>query len=150
MGSGLRPGTGRSEPCRAGRPARARVPPAHSRRKRMVAMERRAVPRLIRQSTITPKLLTTPQTYVVSALAVAPGRGSGAADARCSAPHSPTPPAPDVADPQAASGPAAPDGLCPPTAPQRHSHARCAGGVLGAVEMARDAGSGVILRGRCD
>jgi hypothetical protein len=47
----------------------------------MVAMERRAVPRLIRQSTITPELLSTPQTYVVSALAGhAPGGWSVAGD----------------------------------------------------------------------
>jgi hypothetical protein len=43
----------------------------------MVAVERRAVPRLTRPSTITQKLQATPQTYVVSALAIRWDRDAG-------------------------------------------------------------------------
>jgi hypothetical protein len=53
--------------------------------------------------------------------AAVPGRVPGGADAGCHAPHSPTARSADVVDLEAASGPAAHDGPCRPTARRRRS-----------------------------
>jgi hypothetical protein len=53
--------------------------------------------------------------------AAVPGRVPGGADAGCSAPHRPTARSPAVVDLGAASGPAAHDGPCRPTARRRRS-----------------------------
>ncbi len=51
------------------------------------------------------------------------GQASGAADAGCRARRRLPPPLPDAVDPRSASGPAAHDAPCPPTAPRGRSRA---------------------------
>jgi hypothetical protein len=79
-------------------------------------------------SWISPPRRSTRRTRTSAAEAVAgrlpaavPGRVPGGADAGCHAPHSPTARSADVVDPGAASGPAAHDRPCRPTARRRRS-----------------------------